>query len=58
MLRPLTRPTPPTTPAWIVGGSIVHAYWRQHQWPDFNVADGAISVGLVVILLDSFRRRP
>ncbi len=29
-----------------------------YRWPDFNVADSAISVGLVLILLDSFRSRP
>lgn len=29
-----------------------------YRWPDFNVADSAISIGLVLILIDSFRSRP
>jgi len=33
----------------------VHVYWRRHQWPDFNVADSAISVGIVLLLLDAVR---
>jgi signal peptidase II len=33
----------------------VHAYWRQHQWPDFNVADSAISVGVTLLVLDILR---
>ena len=36
----------------------VHVYWRQHQWPDFNVADSAISIGIVLLLLDAVRSRP
>ena len=36
----------------------IAVYIGSYRWPDFNVADSAISVGLVVILLDSFRRRP
>ena len=23
----------------------VHVYWREYQWPDFNVADSAITSG-------------
>ena len=30
----------------------VHVYWKQHVWPDFNVADSAISVGVCLLLLD------
>jgi signal peptidase II len=30
----------------------VHAYWREHQWPDFNVADSAITVGVVLLVID------
>lgn len=30
----------------------VDAYWRSHHWPAFNVADAAISVGVVLLVLD------
>ena len=30
----------------------VHVFWRQHQWPDFNVADSAITVGVTLLVLD------
>ncbi len=30
-------------------------YWRQHQWPDFNVADSAITVGVTLLVLDILR---
>lgn len=33
-------------------------YLGSYRWPDFNVADSAISIGLVLLLLDSFRPRP
>ena len=36
----------------------IAVYIGSYRWPDFNVADSAISIGLVLILLDSFRRRP
>jgi signal peptidase II len=29
-----------------------------HHWPSFNVADSAISVGIVLMAIDSFRPRP
>jgi signal peptidase II len=35
----------------------VHFYWRGHQWPDFNLADSAISIGIVLLLLDAVRPR-
>jgi signal peptidase II len=35
----------------------VHLYWRQHDWPDFNVGDSAITVGIALIALDSLRPR-
>lgn len=33
-------------------------YIGSYRWPDFNVADSAISVGLGLLILDSFRARP
>jgi signal peptidase II len=30
-------------------------YIGSYRWPDFNVADSAISIGLVLLLIDSFR---
>ncbi len=33
----------------------VHAYWRHYQWPDFNVADWAITVGVTLLVLDILR---
>jgi signal peptidase II len=36
----------------------IAVYIGSYRFPDFNVADSAISVGLVLILLDSFRTRP
>ncbi len=33
----------------------IHVYWRQHQWPDFNVADSAITVGVVLLVFDILR---
>lgn len=30
----------------------VHVFWREHQWPDFNVADSAITVGVALLVLD------
>ena len=33
----------------------VHAYWRHHQWPDFNVADSAITVGVTLLVIDILR---
>ncbi len=33
----------------------VHVYWRAHQWPDFNVADSAITIGVTLLVLDILR---
>jgi signal peptidase II len=33
----------------------VHVYWKSHQWPDFNAADSAITVGVTLLLLDMLR---
>jgi signal peptidase II len=35
----------------------VHLHWRGHQWPDFNLADSAISIGIVLLLFDAVRSR-
>lgn len=35
----------------------VKMYWEGHIWPNYNVADSAISVGLVLLVIDSFRPR-
>lgn len=32
-------------------------YWRDWQWPAFNVADSAISVGAVLLLIDLWRQK-
>jgi signal peptidase II len=33
----------------------IDVYWETHHWPAFNIADSAISVGAVLLILDSFR---
>jgi signal peptidase II len=33
----------------------VHLYWREHQWPDFNAADSAITIGVALLVLDILR---
>jgi signal peptidase II len=35
----------------------VKMYWESHVWPNYNVADSAISIGLVLLVIDSFRPR-
>lgn len=35
----------------------VKMYWDTHVWPNYNVADSAISIGLVLLVVDSFRPR-
>lgn len=44
----------------ILRGSVtdfVLVYWRDYQWPAFNVADSAISVGAVLLLIDLWRQK-
>ncbi|HET97485.1 MAG TPA: signal peptidase II, partial [Desulfurivibrio alkaliphilus] len=33
-------------------------YWRGYNWPGFNIADSAITVGVALFLLASWRQRP
>jgi len=33
-------------------------YWQSYHWPAFNVADSFITLGVVAVLLSSFRSRP
>ena len=35
----------------------IHAHWGAAYFPAFNVADSAITVGAVLLLLDAFRER-
>ena len=35
----------------------IPVYWHTHTWPDFNVADSAISIGIALLLLDAVRPR-
>ncbi|HVV82054.1 MAG TPA: signal peptidase II [Kofleriaceae bacterium] len=32
--------------------------WHAHRWPVFNVADAALLVGAVLLVVDSFRKPP
>jgi signal peptidase II len=70
MRLPVTARLPQLALALVLGGAIgnlidrlrhgyvvdfVHVYWRQYQWPDFNVADSAISIGVALLVLDILR---
>ena len=35
----------------------VDVYVGTHHWPSFNVADSAISIGIVLMAIDSLRGR-
>jgi signal peptidase II len=67
---PATAALPQAALALILGGALgnlidrgahgyvtdfVHVYWKQYSWPDFNVADSAISTGVCLLLLDMLR---
>jgi signal peptidase II len=67
---PATAFLPQAALALILGGAVgnlidrvsfgyvtdfVHVYWKQYSWPDFNVADSAISTGVCLLLLDMLR---
>jgi len=62
---------PQTALALIMGGALgnlldrarlgyvidfVDAYWGVHHWPAFNVADSAISIGVVLLVIDILRQ--
>jgi signal peptidase II len=36
----------------------IHWYWRQYDWPVFNVADACIVAGAVAVVAFGFRKRP
>lgn len=67
---PVERRLPQTALALVTGGAIgnlvdrtrlgyvidfVDVYWGRHHWPAFNVADSAISIGVVLLVLDVLR---
>jgi signal peptidase II len=67
---PVAATVPQVALALIMGGAVgnlidrvafgyvtdfIHVYWKQYSWPDFNVADSAISTGVCLLLLDMFR---
>lgn len=33
-------------------------YYQQYHWPAFNIADSAITVGAILLIIDSFKSRP
>ena len=36
----------------------IDVYVGTHHWPSFNIADSAISIGIVLMAIDSFRPHP
>ena len=61
-----------TSIAMILGGAIgnlidrsiyghvidfIYVYYQHHHWPAFNIADSAISVGAILLIIDSFKNR-
>jgi signal peptidase II len=70
---PATQRLRLTALALVVGGAIgnlvdrirygsvvdfIHVYWGPHQWPDFNVADSAITTAVVLLILEAFVSHP
>ena len=35
----------------------IDVYYQSYHWPAFNIADSAICVGAVLLILDSFRKK-
>lgn len=35
----------------------IDLHWRGHHWPAFNIADSAISVGMVLLVIGMFTKR-
>lgn len=33
----------------------IDIYYQQHHWPAFNIADSAISIGALLLIIDSFK---
>ena len=67
---PLRSRLPQTALALVMGGAVgnlldrarlgyvidyVDVYWGPHHWPAFNVADSAISIGVVLLVIDILR---
>ena len=36
----------------------IQVYYQEWYWPAFNIADSAISIGAVMLLIDAFRTQP
>ena len=36
----------------------IDVYYERWHWPAFNIADSAITVGAILLIVDSLRRRP
>lgn len=43
------------TLGYVVDFIFLH-YQQEYYWPAFNIADSAISVGVILLLIDSFRK--